>query len=268
VATSITGAIMAMASSDGKIVLAWHTVSQCGLILVGLSHGGEYAMIGALYHIVAHAVFKSTLFLTAGIIRKSYGTMNVYKIRGVLKRMPLVGIAMLFAVLGIMGAPFFFGSISKYYMGANVSEVMVWMHRIMAFGTVVSFIKYGSMLFGKDAGNKGEEFKPSKWRVAPTFFWGLLCLAGGVFGPQLVNFMFSNGVGISVPETLLTGWAYYEKALWLLGTFAIGIPFYLYVVKGNKLLKKLSKLDFSFKTIVASMVAFVGILIVFVGILY
>jgi len=266
--TALAGTMMAMAANDAKVILAWHTVSQCGLILIGLSAQNDYAMLGGLYHIIAHAIFKSALFLTAGIIRKSYGSMNVYKVRGVLKRMPLVGIGTIVAILGITGAPFFLGSISKYYMGAAVDPWLVWTLRIIAFATIVHFIKYGSMLFGKDPGTTGDEVKPSMWRAVPSFFWGLLCLVGGLFGPHAINFMFSTGVGVGVSEGLLTSWAYYEKALWFLGSVALGLPFYFYVVKGNKVLKKLGKLDFSFKTIVASMAIFLGMLIVFVGFLY
>jgi len=187
---------------------------------------------------------------------------------GVLKRMPVVGVATAVAILGIMGAPLFIGSISKYYLGYGVSDTMTWMLRIMSLATIISFIKYGSMLFGKDnPALKGEEVSPSIWRSLPSLLWVVFVVAGGLLGPAAVNMMFGNSLDLTVSTGLLTSWGYWEKALWFFGSVAVGVPMYLYIVKPSKLLKKLGKMDLSFKTIIASTMAFLGIVIVFVGIL-
>ncbi|MCL2350210.1 MAG: hypothetical protein FWC67_01895 [Defluviitaleaceae bacterium] len=275
--TAMAGTVMAMSNSNAKVILAYHTVSQVGLIILGLSAGAnnEYAMLGGLYHIVAHALFKSALFLTAGIIKRSYGTLDVYKVRGAFKRMPLVGVAMGIAILGITGAPFFIGSVSKYYIGYGADEWFVWLIRIISLATIIHFIKYGSMLFGKDPGYKGDEVKPDKWRVTSSLLWAGLCLLGGLFGPQAINVMFGGMVEYASANTsLLTtfvsdGWlgGYYDKALWWVGSCIVGYFIFIYAVKGNKHLKKLSKLDMGFKAIVGSQIVFFGALLFVVGVL-
>ena len=86
--TAVIGFIFALSQTDIKLILAYHTVSQIGLIIFGLSMGSEYSYYGAIYHIINHAIFKSTLFLTAGIIIEQYQTRDIRQIRGVFKRMP------------------------------------------------------------------------------------------------------------------------------------------------------------------------------------
>ncbi|MCL2235065.1 MAG: proton-conducting membrane transporter [Defluviitaleaceae bacterium] len=267
--TAATGVIMAMAQKDIKMILAYHTVSQVGLIMIGLNAGDAYyySHYGALYHMVAHGIFKSALFLTAGIIRKSYGTANVYKIRGVLKRMPVVGIASAFAILSITGAPFFIGSISKYFLTAGnpygAPPLVEYSIIIVSVGTIISFIKYGWMLFGKDPGIKGEHFKPDKWRVAPSVFLALLCLGGGLFGVQIMDFFFNTGI----TTNLFASGAYYQKAAIFAGSAAIGFVLYKFVVSRSKVLVKIGEMDLTFKTIAVSTGAFLGIMLIITGLM-
>ncbi|MCL2575310.1 MAG: hypothetical protein FWE33_02640 [Defluviitaleaceae bacterium] len=287
--TAISGAIMAMSNHNAKAILAFHTVSQVGLIIFGVSLGmgdgyySDYAMLGGLYHLVAHALFKSTLFLTAGIIKRSYGSLDAYVVRGVLKRMPIVGTAMGLAILGIMGAPFFIGSISKYYIayGNDRFSLFFWLNIIIGLATIISFIKYGAMLFGKDPGIKGEHPKIDKPRLISVLIWSTLSLFGGLFGAQFINYSFesyvyrqSAGYGATANGSLLTTFTgdymlgmagYYEKAIWWILSVVVGYLLFRYVVKGNKVLKKLSYLDMGIKGIATCILVFFAALLISVG---
>lgn len=256
--TGVTGVVLAIAQTDIKMILAYHTVSQVGLIIIGLSTAGEYSNLGGLYHIIGHGIFKSTLFLTAGIIRHSYGTTDVYKIRGVFKRMPLVGIATAFAILGIMGAPFFIGSISKYFLTYDVHWLVEWSVILISLGTIISFIKYGSMLFGY-SNLFGDSKKADNWRLVPSFALGTLCLIGGIFGAQLINFMFGANISIDLM-------GYLQKSMIFFVSLAAGFVIYKFVVQGNTTLKYIGGLDFGFKSICVSMGVFFGILLIMVGV--
>ncbi|MCL2874043.1 MAG: proton-conducting membrane transporter [Defluviitaleaceae bacterium] len=260
IAASITGVILAISQTNIKMILAYHTMSQVGLIIIGLSSGGYYSQIGGLYHVVSHGIFKSALFLTAGIIYRSYGTCDVYKIKGVLKRLPLTGVVTLAAVLGITGAPLFIGSVSKYFISYDVPTWLMWTTNIISLGTIISFIKYSGILFGKDNGLQGKAVETDKWRIIPTTALGIMCLAGGVFGQQLINFLFDANVSISLSS-------YLEKSLIFFASLAIGYLIYKYAVKGNQVLKRLANLNFSFKSVCMSMGVFFGLTLIFVGIL-
>ena len=260
VISSLLAVFMAISQSNIKLILAYHTISQVGLIMIGLSSGGEYSMIGGLYHIIAHGIFKSALFLTAGIIYRTYGTRNVYEIRGVMKRMPWVGVAMLFAVLGIMGAPLFIGFTSKYFIAYDVSSWVNIATIIISLGTIISFIKYSGMLFGPWEGGVDYGIGEDKWRLIPTVFLGFLCLLGGVFGVWLVNYLFYGSANISFS-------GYLEKTAIFGISFLAGYIIYKKVVYGNAFLKKISSLSFSFKHVCISIGVLFGCLLIVTGLL-
>ena len=123
--TAVVGFLLAIAQKDIKLILAYHTVSQIGLIMTGMNMENLYANQGALYHIINHALFKATLFLTAGMLIDHYGTREVSRIRGVWREKPLLAAATLMAVLGITGAPLFNGSISKYWIGYGANDAWI-----------------------------------------------------------------------------------------------------------------------------------------------
>jgi multicomponent Na+:H+ antiporter subunit D len=144
---------------DIKLILAYHTVSQIGLIMTGLNMDHDYARYGALYHIINHAIFKATLFLTAGLVIERYKTRQIGQIRGVWREMPAVALASLLAILGITGAPLFNGSMSKAWImvGADQAWLGIALH-VINLGTVISFVKYSSMLWGKAPGQSKRPF--------------------------------------------------------------------------------------------------------------
>ena len=255
--TGIFGAFMAICQTDIRMILAYHTISQVGLIITGINMGNDYSYIGGLYHIISHATFKTALFLGAGIIVHSYGTGDVYKIRGVLRRMPLVAIVSMAAVLGITGAPLFIGSISKYFIAYDVSPALNVITIIMSLGTIISFIKYSYIFFGH-SGLKGDIPIPEKCRTVPTLILGILCLAGGIFGTRFIEFLFHTGVNISI-----TG--YIQKSFIFLLSAGAGFLIYTRLIKGNALLVRLGTINFGFKTICFSMSAFFAIILIVVA---
>ena len=108
--TALVGVAFALSQKNIKQVLAYHTISQVGIMMMGLSHTvGSKLFHGGLLHVFNHALFKSLLFLTAGLIIQVYGTKRIKDIRGVMRIMPFVSAMMLIAMLGITGAPFLNG---------------------------------------------------------------------------------------------------------------------------------------------------------------
>ena len=194
VVTALAGIVMAVCQSDLKLILAYHTVSQVGLIIAGVCAGTEHARMGAMLHIMNHALFKSLLFLAAGILISKYGTRSVYEIRGVLRSLPLAGAAIAAGILGITGAPFFNGSISKYLLskaGGGMADVCF---LLINFGTTLSFVKFGRMLFGPKR-ELDYRYDPVQAGVMVTL--SALCLATGVFAAPVVSLLFGVQLEIS-----------------------------------------------------------------------
>ncbi|MBN2897358.1 MAG: hypothetical protein JXO44_01180 [Clostridia bacterium] len=149
ISTALLGVGFAVLQTDIKRILAYHTISQVGLMVVGISSGMEKGMYGGLLHMVNHFAFKTLLFLCAGILITNTGERHIKKIRGVMASNPFLGIAIVIGILGITGAPFFNGSISKYIIKKSVEGTFVtYGLYLVNFGTLVSFIKFGQVLGG------------------------------------------------------------------------------------------------------------------------
>ncbi len=244
--TAVLGFIMALSQTDIKLILAFHTISQLGLISLGLTAQNDISTYGALYHIICHALFKSLLFLSAGMIIKQYKTRDIREIHGVFRTMPLTGIATVLGVLGISGAPFFNSSISKYFMqyGAKgtITETLL---IIVNFGTILSFVKYSHMLFGKAS----PQINQSRRKKFVLLMLGLSCVAGGVFGVTVINTIFNTEVSID-------SGIYIEKTIIYLLSVVGAFLLYRFILKNNKYLYTLRKISLNFQQIVMAILAF------------
>ena len=110
--SALLGAILALAQDDLKRLLAYDTVSQMGILAIGLSAGNAAGISGAIYHLVNQALFKSLLFLCAGAIVHRTGLTRLSEMGGLARRMPLVTTAFVIGTLSIAGIPPFNGYVS------------------------------------------------------------------------------------------------------------------------------------------------------------
>ncbi len=247
--TSIVGFMLAVAQKDIKLILAYHTVSQVGLIVMGLNMGSVASYWGGMMHIVNHAFFKGLLFLSAGVIIEEYGSRSYAEIRGGFRRMPVVGIATLAGVLGITGAPFFNGSISKYFIESGLQgDLWPLGMYLINFGTTLSFVKYSLILFGKPTAKQPPNRDP--FVAGVTLVFGLVCLAGGLFGSMAVEFLF--GYSYAVPGAYgLT------KILTFLATLALAVATYFLVIQRiGGFLQRIREYRFNFNQVTVFMTSF------------
>jgi len=259
--TAIVGFMLAIVQKDIKLILAYHTVSQIGLILTGLSMGTPQARIGAIYHIINHALFKSTLFLTAGMVIDRYKTRNIYEIRGVFREMPAVAAATVMAILGITGAPFFNGSISKYWIAYGTEgSVLQYALLFINLGTVVSFVKYAGILGGRTTAPMlaSNEAKTDRWANGIVVLLGLLCLFGGIGASTVIRFLF-DAVLVIEPAS------YLQKSLYYAATVTAGILIYDGVIKRSRHLAKFRLPELSFNGICLTMTGFFAFLVAYLN---
>jgi len=257
--TAAIGFLLALSQKDLELILVYHTVSQIGVIMMGINLGSHIAYLGGVYHILSHIIFKTTLVLTASMVIKDYGTRNIYAIRGVFRRMPVVSVAMIFAVLGITGAPFFNGSISKYLI-AHGSQTAMAQGALMLvnMGTILSFVKFSSMLFGQSG--KGRA-RIALLPQAVVLVMGAVCLLSGLFASEIIDFLFAHKVEIEIS-------AYLHKAITFKIMLLLGILGYHLVIKGDKVLKKLEKFSLSFSGICTSVIVYFVSLLSYLNLKY
>ncbi len=126
--TMFVGMLLALFQSDIKRTLAYSSVSQMGYILLGigcagyLGAEGAMGLSGAIYHVLNHGLFKACLFLAAGAILFRAHELNMFKLGGLWRKMPLTTVFWCIAALGIMGIPLFNGFVSKTLLHEAILE--------------------------------------------------------------------------------------------------------------------------------------------------
>jgi multicomponent Na+:H+ antiporter subunit D len=114
--TLTAASIIALRKDHLKRRLAFSTTAQLSYIVLGLSMLHPYAILGALFHIPAHAFGKLTLFFCAGAVHVETHTDYVSEMAGIGKRMPLTMSAFAIGAAGMAGMPLVAGFVSKFYM--------------------------------------------------------------------------------------------------------------------------------------------------------
>jgi NADH-quinone oxidoreductase subunit L len=111
--TAFLAATMALTSSDLKRVLAFSTISQLGMIMSAIGIGTELGWFASQFHVISHALFKSLLFLSAGVVMHVTHTLNLKQLGGLRKEMPITFIVSIIGVFSLAGIPPFSGFWSK-----------------------------------------------------------------------------------------------------------------------------------------------------------
>jgi NADH-quinone oxidoreductase subunit L len=134
--TSLCAALMATQQNDIKRILAYSTLSQLGymIMVVGLGHGEA-----GMFHLFTHAWFKALLFLGSGaIIYACHHEQDIWKMGGLLRKMPVTGLTFAIGTLALMAFPFTSGFWSKEeILGAALEEnpILFWIAVGVAFLT-------------------------------------------------------------------------------------------------------------------------------------
>jgi hydrogenase-4 component B len=126
-ASAVLGVLYALMQHDLKRLLAYHSIENIGIILLGLGAGmtalstgrAELAAVGlaaSLYHVLNHAVFKGLLFLGAGGVASASRTRNIEEMGGLARRMPWTALFFLVGAAAISGLPLLNGFASEWLL--------------------------------------------------------------------------------------------------------------------------------------------------------
>jgi len=153
VVSAVLGVLYALMEHDLKRLLAYHSIENIGIILMGLGAAlifrvaghpllAGIALIAAMFHTLNHAIFKCLLFLGAGSVLHSTGTRNMEDMGGLIRPMPVTAICFLIGAVAISGLP---------PLNGFVSEWLTYQSLLAGFGataglTRILFPLAGSML--------------------------------------------------------------------------------------------------------------------------
>ncbi|MCI0434786.1 MAG: oxidoreductase [Gemmatimonadetes bacterium] len=146
-ASGVLGVVWALAQHDLKRLLAYHSVENIGIILLGLGAGvlgmahtrpvvAVFGFAGAALHTLNHALFKSLLFLGAGSVVHATGTREIDRLGGLAKRMPHTAATFITGAAAIVGLPPLNGFLSEWLVFRSLldTSTMAGSIRLAVFG--------------------------------------------------------------------------------------------------------------------------------------
>jgi hydrogenase-4 component B len=210
--SSVLGVLYAIAEHDIKRLLAYHTVENIGIILMGVGVGmvgiatdhpviATIGLLGGLYHILNHAVFKGLLFLGAGSVIYRIHTKDMDKMGGLGKVMPYTAIAFLIGTMAISALPPLNGFVSEWFIYQSLLSMGRDGDLIMSLGSIIAvvmlaltgalacmcFVKvYGVCFAGAPKTEAAANAKEApKTMVFGTSFLAIMCIVLGVGSPWI-----------------------------------------------------------------------------------
>ncbi len=187
--TCVWGSYRALGQDDVKLLMAWSTVSQLGLMAITVGLGTDLAVRAALFYLVAHAVFKAGLFLGIGAIDHAAGTRQLTKLGGLARGAPVLCAVVALLAGSMAGLPPFAGFLSKELVLKKLLLADTSVHDLAVIGIVlgsIGTVAYTSrFFFDCFAGAPRSEGAARPRRLGPGFLLApgllaVLSLAGGL----------------------------------------------------------------------------------------
>lgn len=235
--TMLLGGVRALRQTDLKLLLAYGTVSQLGFLVLVVGVGSRSALVAGIALLLAHALFKATLFLVVGVIDRCAGTRDLRRLTGVRQRMPVVAVAGTVAAASMAGLPPLLGYLAKESVfvalvdvaaegeGTGLEGVTGW---LLLAGTVLGSaltVAYSARFVWGAFGTRQVETAPADRAPRTGFVAGPVLLAAGCLvlgfaGGPLTRVL--EGVGGTLP----VGAHEPELVLW----HGVGLPLLATVV--------------------------------------
>ena len=192
------GVVLALRQTNVKRLLAYHSISQMGYVLLGIGIGTGVGVGGAMFHILNHAAFKMLLFLCMGAVIYATRKRDLSELGGLGKRMPITLVTFGIAALAISGIPPFNGFASKAMISESVSGnfFLKFVIILTAAGTFASFFKLFRFVFLGSLPAKLEKTRGVPiLMLFPMLVLAAACLGIGLFPTQLLNNLIAPSIG-------------------------------------------------------------------------
>lgn len=184
----VVGGVLALTRDVFKQVLAYSTISQYGYIVAMYGLGGSHGLAGASLYVIAHALAKCALFLTAGAVTEATGENQLSEVGGLFKRMPVVAITSAMSAAGMIGLPLTLGFFKdELFFAAGVNRGTPFAV-LTVVGAALTFTYIGRFWIQIFLGTaKGSVSPLSGWLVGPIVALGMLTVIGGIWTGPVVE---------------------------------------------------------------------------------
>jgi multicomponent Na+:H+ antiporter subunit D len=210
----LVGVFLAIGQWDFKRLLAYHSISQIGYVVLGIGLGTPLGILGGLFHLFNHSIFKSLLFLNSGAVEYATGTRDLSKMGGLKEKMPVTATTSWMASMAISGIPPFNGFWSKLIIILACVEAnhigFAFVAVIGSILTLASFMKVQKFAFFGNLNKSLEKVKevPLSMQISMIIF-AIVCFVGGILLiPQLLKYFIQPAC-----DVLLSGTKYADMVL-------------------------------------------------------
>ena len=205
----LVGVLLAVGQWDFKRLLAYHSISQVGYIVLGIGLGTPLGILGGLFHLFNHSIFKSLLFLNSGAVDYAVGTRDLKEMGGLREKMPVTGATSFMASMSISGLPPFNGFWSKLIIIMACVQsghyVYGFLAAFVSLITLASFMKVQRYAFYGELREKWKRVKEVPFSMKfPMVVMAIICLVGGILLLPSLSGPFLD----QARETLLQGAGY------------------------------------------------------------
>ena len=229
--SALLGVIYALKEHDIKRLLAYHSIENIGIILLGVGlymvfsfyQFGDLAMISlfaALFHTLNHALFKSLLFLSAGSVVHKMHTKNIEEMGGLIKKMPYTALLFLIGAISISALPPFNGFVSelmifqvflKFSVLSSPIIKIILLLSLSLFAltsalAAVCFVKaFGIIFLASPRSEEAEHAKEVNLSmiIGPAIL-AILCIFLGIFSYQIFQVIgLKIGIRFGLPNLLI-----------------------------------------------------------------
>jgi len=197
--TILLPVMMALVQKNYKRLLSFHAISQVGYMILGVGTAVPAGIVGGLFHMINHALYKSTLFLTGGAVERQTGTTDLNKLGGLASKMPITFVCFAVAAASISGVPPFNGFFSKelVYDGALERGWIFYAAALAgSFFTAASFLKLGHAVYIDKSREKRSDVKEAPiTMLIPMITLATICVLFGVLNPMPIRNLIQPIVG-------------------------------------------------------------------------
>jgi len=234
--TIFLAVMMALVQSNYKKLLSYHAISQVGYMILGIGTALPIGIVGGLFHMINHAMYKSTLFLTGGSVEKQTGTTDLHELGGIGRKMPITFICFIIAAAAISGVPPFNGFFSKelVFDGALESGKIFYIVALAgAFLTAASFLKLGHAAFLGKPSKDISNVKEASWAMLiPMIVIASGCILFGIYNPLPLKNLIQPILGAKLEGHNFSGLPHNWMLVYIsLGVLLLAFLNHLYGVK-------------------------------------
>jgi multicomponent Na+:H+ antiporter subunit A len=180
-ASMAVGGVLALAADGFKRLLAYSTISQYGYVVTMLGVGGKAGAGAACFYVLAHALAKSALFMTAGAVTEATGAKALRDTGGLLRRMPLLAAGSGAAAAGVAALPLTIGFFKDELFFKAALDHSTWLGVLAVAGAALTFAYMVRFWTGIFLGpNRAEPSSVERRLVWPVAALGGLVVLGGL----------------------------------------------------------------------------------------